>query len=167
MRNKIRIIIFIILFIGLLPTTFIFAQKYTSDTIQALQQQIAELQKQIVELQAQLEIVKKTEVPLTKNIIFTKILQRGMKDGEVKTLQEFFKQYSDIYPEGIITGYFGPLTEAAVKKFQAKYSIESIGIVGPKTRNKLNELVAAKPPQTLTPILEEKKSEEEKSSNKE
>ena len=95
MSAKIKIIVFIIFSSGLLPTSFIFAQKSTSDTIQTLQQQITELQKQIVGLQAQLEIVKKTEVPVAKNIIFTKNLQRGMKDDEVKQLQELLKQFPD------------------------------------------------------------------------
>jgi len=36
-------LIFLILLFGFLPATFIFAQKSTSDTIQMLQQQIAEL----------------------------------------------------------------------------------------------------------------------------
>lgn len=40
----------------------------------------------------------------------------------------------------MVTGYFGPLTEAAVKRFQQKYGIEPIGIVGPKTRAVLNKL---------------------------
>jgi hypothetical protein len=66
-----------------------------------------------------------------------------MKNDEVKTLQEFLKQFPNIYPEGLVTGYFGPLTEAAVKRFQAKNIIESIGIVGPKTRAKINELITS------------------------
>ncbi|MBI3627574.1 MAG: fibronectin type III domain-containing protein [Candidatus Sungbacteria bacterium] len=46
-----------------------------------------------------------------------------------------------MYPEGLVTGYFGPLTEAAVKKLQEKQGIEAIGIVGPKTAIKINELL--------------------------
>jgi len=55
-----------------------------------------------------------------------------------------------LYPEGLITGYFGPLTEKAVQRFQLKYKIVNsktpesdpgYGYVGPKTRGKLNELI--------------------------
>ena len=74
---------------------------------------------------------------------FIKTLQRGSRGDDVKRLQEFLKKSPDIYPEGLITGYFGPLTEAAVKRFQAKYGIETIGIIGLKTRQKLNELFVA------------------------
>ena len=45
-----------------------------------------------------------------------------------------------IYPAKLITGYFGNLTREAVKRFQAKHGIDPLGIVGPKTRAKLNEL---------------------------
>ena len=58
--------------------------------------------------------------------------------------------------EGLITGWFGPLTRFAVQRFQCKYEIicpspdpvlrqnqdlTAYGYVGPKTRAKLNELI--------------------------
>ena len=60
-------------------------------------------------------------------------------------LQTVLANDPDVYPNGLITGYFGPATLAAVKKFQVKYGIASsgnpgYGLVGPKTRAKLNEL---------------------------
>ncbi len=73
--------------------------------------------------------------------LFTKTLNVGIVDEQVKRLQEFLKQFPDIYPEGLVTGYFGLLTENAVKRFQMKEGVEAIGIVGPKTRFKLNELI--------------------------
>ncbi len=69
---------------------------------------------------------------------FTKLLYQGVSDKEVSILQECLKTDSTIYPTGKITGYFGPLTETAVRNFQNKYGINSIGIVGPLTRAKLN-----------------------------
>ena len=69
---------------------------------------------------------------------FTTTLKRGSGGEEVKNLQIFLSQFSDIYPQRIVSGYFGPLTDAAVKKFQKKYSLEQVGIVGPKTRSILN-----------------------------
>lgn len=72
--------------------------------------------------------------------MFVHALKRGAKNSEIAELQKFLARFSDLYPEGLITGYFGYRTEAAVKKFQAKFGIEMLGIVGPKTRSKLNEL---------------------------
>lgn len=66
----------------------------------------------------------------------------SLKDegSNVKNLQEMLAWYSDIYPKGIISGYFGSLTQAAVKLFQKKYEINQTGTVGPLTRTKLKEM---------------------------
>ena len=81
---------------------------------------------------------------------FIRLLARGSRGDEVRVLQEFLKNLSDIYPEGLVTGYFGPFTEAAVQRFQAFYGIVFLGnpattgygLVGPRTRAKLNELLS-------------------------
>ena len=79
-------------------------------------------------------------------IKFTKTLKKGMADSEITTLQQILKNLPGIYPQGIVTGYFGNLTLQAVKNFQLQYNIVSsptdggYGIVGPKTREKLNQL---------------------------
>ncbi|MBI2024419.1 peptidoglycan-binding protein [Candidatus Giovannonibacteria bacterium] len=73
--------------------------------------------------------------------IITRSLARGSSGEEVRLLQEFLAKNSEIYPEAQITGYFGPLTRAAVKRFQTKHGIESLGLVGPKTRAKINEML--------------------------
>ena len=88
------------------------------------------------------KIIKPQPIPgVDYNVYtFTKTLVLGMKDAEVFNLQKVLSLDSAIYPEGEITGYFGKLTEAAVKKFQQKYGIRITGQVGPQTRAKLNEL---------------------------
>jgi len=58
-------------------------------------------------------------------------LSRGMRGAEVTRLQQFLAtQYQD-FPSP--TGYFGPVTEAAVKQWQGEHGIEKLGFVGPKT----------------------------------
>ena len=66
----------------------------------------------------------------------------GQRNEKIKTLQQMLSEDPTIYPAKLITGYFGNLTREAVKRFQAKHGIEPLGIVGPKTRAKLNELFA-------------------------
>ena len=92
-----------------------------------------------------------------QNISFSKTLRRGSSVGEVRRLQEFLKTMPEIYPEGLVTGYFGILTERAVKKLQTKYGLETVGIVGPKTRKILNSLYIPSgpptPPLPLSPII--------------
>ena len=72
----------------------------------------------------------------------------GAQSNDVSALQEFLKsQGASIYPEGKVTGYFGALTKAAVGRFQLKYGLVSsssdagYGVVGPKTRAKINSLL--------------------------
>lgn len=83
-----------------------------------------------------------------EGFLFSKTFRRNYSGAEVRQLQEFLKTMPNIYPEGLVTGYFGSFTQQAVRRFQAKYDIVSsgnenttgYGQVGPKTRAKLNEL---------------------------
>ena len=68
---------------------------------------------------------------------FTKLLSLNSTGSEVKALQQRLKD-DGIY-SGPITGKFGPLTEAAVKKYQAKNGLSQAGVVGPATRVLLNK----------------------------
>lgn len=70
-----------------------------------------------------------------------KTLRVGSRGSEVVVIQTLLKGIPDIYPEGLVTGYFGKATEAAVKRFQKKYGLEQVGFTGPKTREKLNTLL--------------------------
>lgn len=71
-------------------------------------------------------------------------LKLGSRGEEVAQLQKILSLNKEIYPEGLITGYFGPLTQKAVLKFQEAYSIEETagpGIVGPTTTEKISEFL--------------------------
>ncbi|MBI3627191.1 MAG: peptidoglycan-binding protein [Candidatus Sungbacteria bacterium] len=73
----------------------------------------------------------------------TKDLRLGSKGAEVTILQTFLAEDATLYPEAIVTGYFGLKTQAAVKRFQKRESITpASGIVGPKTRARLNQLIS-------------------------
>lgn len=68
-------------------------------------------------------------------------LRAGSSGDDVTRLQQFLARDSAIYPEAMVTGYYGALTEAAVKRWQVKYNIVSsgtadttgYGVVGPRT----------------------------------
>ncbi|TSD02400.1 MAG: Peptidoglycan binding protein [Parcubacteria group bacterium Athens0714_24] len=82
---------------------------------------------------------------IIKTIVFTQSLKKGSRGNHVTGLQKFLAQNQTLYPEGLITGYFGLATERAIKRFQEKYNIAKqgeagYGTVGPKTRAKLNSL---------------------------
>lgn len=77
---------------------------------------------------------------------FSATLALGMRSSDVYRLQQLLATDSEIYPEGVVSGYFGSLTLKAVQRFQLKYGVVSseadsgYGLVGPKTRAKLQEV---------------------------
>ncbi len=77
-------------------------------------------------------------------------LNPGVTNSNVTNLQEFLAATPDFYPQGLVTGYYGALTTAAVQRFQAFYGIVSSGSpastgygrVGPTTLAKINSMIA-------------------------
>ncbi len=93
-----------------------------------------------------------TETKINKNPVvvektthdhFVRDLKIGSKDIEVEHLQQILAADGGLYPESLITGYFGALTQRAVKKFQAKHSLPQTGVLDAQTRAKLNTLSGA------------------------
>lgn len=113
------------------------------DMIAQLTKQIQDLQNQILALQQkaqEINVQRQTQVAeLVKN------LSQGSSGSDVKVLQALLAADPIIYPEGLITGYYGFLTSKAVRKFQEKHDIEQVGVVGPKTLKKLNEFLRENP----------------------
>ena len=62
-------------------------------------------------------------------------LYLGMRGGEVVVLQKFLQKNGwGIPDDGPVTGFFGKVTENALKKFQEASGLEQTGTTGPKTR---------------------------------
>jgi N-acetylmuramoyl-L-alanine amidase CwlA len=73
------------------------------------------------------------------------VLKRGDKGANVLALQKAlvtvgFAPNKDAKDKGCDSS-FGPATESALKKFQAKYSLVADGIYGPKAETKLEALI--------------------------
>lgn len=61
------------------------------------------------------------------------ILRQGARGPEVEDLQNILKTDPSIYPEGLVTGYYGPLTKKAIQKLQRKFNLPQTGEVDEKT----------------------------------
>ena len=104
-------------------------------TAAELQQQVQGLQEKVAQLQ-QAKSGSATVCPTPG-----KTMKRGSSGDDVTRLQQFLARDKSIYPEGTITGTYGPLTEKAVQRFQVKNGIASsgtpdttgYGAVGPRT----------------------------------
>jgi peptidoglycan hydrolase-like protein with peptidoglycan-binding domain len=124
---------------GVGAPAFSFAQTSTS-TLQAQLDMLTSLMQQIRALQAQIQALQGQQQSAVAQLIGS--FQLASQGDQVKILQALLAADESIYPEGLITGYFGNATERAVRRFQKKFGIEQVGRVGPKTLKKLNELLS-------------------------
>ncbi len=136
----------IALIIGLSLPSFVSAA-----TAQELQLQIADLLTKINALQQSLGTSPGTGVsgagasvvnPATVQCPHvSRVLKKGATGQDVSRLQQFLALDPAIYPEAQVTGYYGALTEAAVKRFQCKNKLvcdgtpesTGYGVTGPRT----------------------------------
>jgi hypothetical protein len=89
------------------------------------------------------------EKVLERKVQIKKELKLGDEGVEVEILQTWLAEDLNIYPEGYISGFYGELTQKAVKRFQQKYPeeilrpyglVEGTGRVDEITMKKLNEV---------------------------
>lgn len=66
-------------------------------------------------------------------------LRLGNEGDAVKLLQILLAADPSIYPEGIVSGYFGQLTQKALKQYQKKHGLEQVGFIGPRTLKNLED----------------------------
>lgn len=67
----------------------------------------------------------------------------GSDNANVTSLQTFLATNSLVYPAGLVTGYYGALTQTAVTQFQIAYGIPAVGNVGPITMARINSIMAS------------------------
>jgi len=112
--------------------------KIEQQIVDELLRKIEFLKQEIAKLQLQLAMIKTNQSDQYCSV-FSGDLYYGMTSSEIKCLQQFLANLgSQIYPEGLVTGYFGPLTQAAVKRYQALQGIITTGYFGPLTRTAVN-----------------------------
>ncbi len=157
-RTLIALLIFIPLSASALTTT------------EEIQLQIQALLREIAELEAQLQTTATPSPPstgsgqatpaITTNIAtycpsLSNTLVRGSRDsstqGEVSELQKFLAGYFNITPTDLVTGYFGPITEGHVIRFQSEKGLPPVGIVGPRTRAAISASCATKSQAVVPP----------------
>ncbi|MBI1866624.1 MAG: peptidoglycan-binding protein [Candidatus Staskawiczbacteria bacterium] len=69
----------------------------------------------------------------TTNNIPPGYFQKGANGEFVKDIQNILKNDSLIYPQGLVTGFYGPATEQAVKNLQARYGLPQTGVIDSET----------------------------------
>ncbi len=125
------------------PATTITAVVQSASGTQAtLQAEIAQLLQQIKALQVQIAQIKTQQKTIVSSFAALRSQMRvGSRGKGVRVLQKLLASDPSIYPQGLVTGYYGRLTEDAVKKFQENHGISPVGQVGPETRMLLNSFL--------------------------
>lgn len=93
-------------------------------------------------------------IPFLTSAAITTTLDIGSRGAGVTELQTFLARDTAIYPEGLVTGYYGTLTANAVKRYQCTYAIvctgdtvtTGYGRVGPATRASINAQLGGETP---------------------
>lgn len=132
----------------ILISTFFLASFAHAQSNTQLQTELNALLQQLATLQAQLQATgAPSSIPAINGAYgqcpaLFRTVRAGMSGSDVTGLQVFLAADTRVYPEGTISGYFGALTERAIRAFQARHGIVSsgspettgYGSVGPATR---------------------------------
>jgi peptidoglycan hydrolase-like protein with peptidoglycan-binding domain len=86
--------------------------------------------------------------------IFTQDLALGSQGSDVSRLQTLLSEDPSLYPEQMITGFYGPKTTEAIKRFQAQYGLPVSGRLDQATRAKIAEIFETTEGPTVTTIPE-------------
>ena len=69
----------------------------------------------------------------------------GSTNDDIKRIQKLLATDSSIYPYGVASGFFGPKTQEAIRMFQSRFGLDTVGVVGPSTRALLEVFFASYP----------------------
>lgn len=130
------IVITLAILVGPIPI-MVSAQTTTTTASAQVQAMIVQIQN----LQAQLSVLTTARANVVSTLELIRGMRQGMSGEDVSVLQAILAADPSIYPEGIISGFYGKSTAEAVKRFQKKNGFEQVGFVGPKTLKKLNESI--------------------------
>lgn len=108
--------------------------------IESLTAQVKALQEQV---QATLKLQQEIKTELRETFKLTRELHRGMSGEEVEALQKILATDPSLYPEGLVTGFYGPLTAKAIERLQTKFKLEGEGEVNAATRELINQILAS------------------------
>ncbi len=127
-------------------------EEKNKELINNLLAQIAELKAKIAAVKKKIALIMEKRNKGKKECLISNNLYFGLRSKEVFCLQSILARDNSIYPEGLVTGFFGKLTRQAVIRFQEKYSnlvlkpiglAKGTGFVGPLTRKAIQKVFGA------------------------
>lgn len=126
-----------VLLLGFASTPLV-TRAQTTD-ITSMLEQIKQLTTLLIQLQTQIADLRGEVTTLRESLKDN--LNKGVTDEDIKKVQEVLASDHSIYPAGLVTGYYGPMTEEALKHFQEKFNLEVTGEINTETRSALEILL--------------------------
>jgi hypothetical protein len=114
---------------GLVINNSVNAQVNPALSTSSLQSQLQNLMVMLRDLERKVELMRPVG-EMNLNI--------GMSSADVSRAQTILARDKSIYPEGLVTGYYGTLTKEAVGRFQSKNNLAVTGVIDWSTWKKLN-----------------------------
>lgn len=72
-------------------------------------------------------------------------LRYGSTNDDIARVQRLLATDAEIYPYGVDSGFYGPKTQEAVRRFQSRFELDTVGIIGPSTKLLLEAFMALYP----------------------
>ena len=117
--------------------------------VQSMMEQMAKMQIQLQELKSgqSTTVTPATTAPTgsvlgAKTFKFTEPVEYGADNDDVFKIQQLLKLDKEIYPDGTVSGFFGPKTQEAIRNLQKKFGLDPVGVVGPATTALLERLIS-------------------------
>lgn len=107
---------------------------------QAQQPSQADLNAMMARLVQMQSLLARLQSPGTFALLVDREIMQGTTSEAIRKVQELLAIDPTLYPEGHVTGMFGPMTREALKRLQARYGLEQTGRLDAPTREVLNEL---------------------------
>lgn len=89
--------------------------------ITSLKSQIADLNVKLNALVSARAAVETTNADVQETLKLIAGLREGMTSDQIAEIQAILAADPSVYPRGLVTGYYGPLTKEAIAKFKEKY----------------------------------------------
>ena len=103
--------------------------------VQSMMEQMAKMQIQLQELKSgqSTTVTPATTAPTgsvlgAKTFKFTEPVEYGADNDDVFQIQQLLKLDKEIYPDGTVSGFFGPKTQEAIRNLQKKFGLDPVGV---------------------------------------
>lgn len=143
--------VFLSFFIGVFALTISVPQAQAVSLNEALQRmdailaQMEALRAEFATLSSSVQTQTPAVLGSQSTPVLTQSLQYGDTNTDIEKVQKLLATDPSIYPYGVASGFFGPKTQEAIRNFQARFGLDTVGVIGPATKSLLELFLAAYP----------------------